>query len=831
MAYIGVSPSNGVRQKHTYTATANQTSFSGVGAENVTLSYRDSNYVDVYRNGVKLGDEDYTSTSGTAIVLAEGAAVNDIVEIIVYDVFSIADLNASNLNSGTVPLARLGSGTKNTTTFLRGDNTFATVSQESTVINNNADNRMITGSGTANTLNGEANLTFDGTTLGLTGNQTVSGTLGVTGAITGTLATAAQTNITSVGALNAGSITSGFGAIDNGSSNITSTGVGSFGSLDISGDIDVDGTTNLDVVDIDGAVNMASTALVTGVLTANGGAVFNEGGDDVDFRVESDTVTHALFVDGANGNVGIGIAPTFGAGGSRQLLQLTNGASGGQIAMGNNASESENPRIFSDADNLGFATATTGGGVFQFYTAGTERMRIPVSDSRSVLAIGTTTVYTGIISTTATNSSLISMNSGGGSEIVLSHHDALSTSGLGAVSFNRGTAVLASIDGLCDGATGSGAIRFHTRPNGGSITERMKITSDGRVGINDTAPTRMLHLKALGTEDAEEATIMFENEVGTTGSIRQGDTNSNAMIFTENGSERMRIATSGNVGIGTSAFVDTSKVQIEGAKTVSSGIPRGQLNISDSTAVATGVGGSINFSGNYNGNSKTTYGSIEGFKDNGTAGHYGGALVFRTRTHGSDNVERMRINSSGYIYVNTGGAEPHGSQVGTRITGTQGQAFWKSANSGTSGYGHLIFYNDNGEVGQIYTSSSSTTYATSSDYRLKENVVTEWDATTRLKQLKPSRFNFIADANTTVDGFLAHEAQAVVPECVTGTKDAMTAEVLYVEGDELPEGKVVGDVKTASAPDYQGIDQSKLVPLLVKTIQELEARITALEGA
>jgi hypothetical protein len=191
----------------------------------------------------------------------------------------------------------------------------------------------------------------------------------------------------------------------------------------------------------------------------------------------------------------------------------------------------------------------------------------------------------------------------------------------------------------------------------------------------------------------------------------------------------------------------------------------------------------------------------------------------------------MRINSSGYIYVNTGGAEPHGSQVGTRITGTQGQAFWKSANSGTSGYGHLIFYNDNGEVGQIYTSSSSTTYATSSDYRLKENVVTEWDATTRLKQLKPSRFNFIADANTTVDGFLAHEAQAVVPECVTGTKDAMTAEVLYVEGDELPEGKVVGDVKTASAPDYQGIDQSKLVPLLVKTIQELEARITALEGA
>jgi hypothetical protein len=76
--------------------------------------------------------------------------------------------------------------------------------------------------------------------------------------------------------------------------------------LTVTGDIDVDGTTNLDVVDIDGAVDMASTALVTGVLTANGGAVFNEAGADVDFRVESDTVDHALFVQGSDGFVGIG---------------------------------------------------------------------------------------------------------------------------------------------------------------------------------------------------------------------------------------------------------------------------------------------------------------------------------------------------------------------------------------------------------------------------------------------------------------------------------------------------------------------------------------------
>ena len=87
----------------------------------------------------------------------------------------------------------------------------------------------------------------------------------------------AMPNLVSTGALNTGSITSGFGTIDTGASNITTTGVGAFGSLDISGDIDVDGTTNLDVVDIDGAVNMATTLLVTGVATLTAKPIANAG--------------------------------------------------------------------------------------------------------------------------------------------------------------------------------------------------------------------------------------------------------------------------------------------------------------------------------------------------------------------------------------------------------------------------------------------------------------------------------------------------------------------------------------------------------------------------
>jgi len=126
----------------------------------------------------------------------------------------------------------------------------------------------------------------------------------------------------------------------------------------------------------------------------------------------------------------------------------------------------------------------------------------------------------------------------------------------------------------------------------------------------------------------------------------------------------------------------------------------------------------------------------------------------------------------------------------------------------TSSRNQVVFRNPNNAVGTINTSGTTTGYNTSSDYRLKENIVTDWDATSRLKKLKPSQFNFKADKDTTVDGFLAHEVSSVVPIAVTGEKDAVDKD---------------------GNPEYQGIDQSKLVPLLVKTVQELEARIAKLE--
>ena len=196
--------------------------------------------------------------------------------------------------------------------------------------------------------------------------------------------------------------------------------------------------------------------------------------------------------------------------------------------------------------------------------------------------------------------------------------------------------------------------------------------------------------------------------------------------------------------------------------------------------------------------------------------------------------EAMRIDSSGRVMIGT--TSQDGQLTVNYQSPNNGAKFTLTNSSSASNV--LVFNNTNGTVGYIQTSGTSTSYNTSSDYRLKENVIDLADATTRVKQLQPKRFNFIADANTTVDGFLAHEVSSIVPEAITGTHNEVQ---VWKEGEELPEGVSVGDNKLDdegnTIPKYQGIDQSKLVPLLtaslkeaIAKIEELETRIATLEG-
>jgi hypothetical protein len=139
---------------------------------------------------------------------------------------------------------------------------------------------------------------------------------------------------------------------------------------------------------------------------------------------------------------------------------------------------------------------------------------------------------------------------------------------------------------------------------------------------------------------------------------------------------------------------------------------------------------------------------------------------------------------------------------------------------------HMAFQDGGGTVrGKITSSHYSTQYSTSSDYRLKEDIQPIANATARLLAIEAVNFRWI-DGQQRSDGFIAHELQEHLPEAVTGTKDATEEVIETVIAEDGTESEV-----TRTIPALQGVDQSKLVPLLVKTIQELEARITALENA
>lgn len=193
-------------------------------------------------------------------------------------------------------------------------------------------------------------------------------------------------------------------------------------------------------------------------------------------------------------------------------------------------------------------------------------------------------------------------------------------------------------------------------------------------------------------------------------------------------------------------------------------------------------------------------------------------------------AETMRIDSSGNVLIGATSL-PSGSNDAWGFDRTN--SIVKISRSTTGVASQMRFYNPNGEVGSISTSGSATAFNTSSDYRLKENVVPMSGALQRIGNLKPSRFNFISDDSVVVDGFIAHEVQEVVPEAISGEMDAMRDEEYEVTPAVLDddENEVTPAVMgTRSVPEYQGIDQSKLVPLLVGAVQELTARLEALEN-
>jgi len=409
-----------------------------------------------------------------------------------------------------------------------------------------------------------------------------------------------------------------------------------------------------------------------------------------------------------------------------------------------------------------------------------------------------------------------------------------------------------SFNGIRVGSVGNttgtaGPIYFSQYSSNASVgRDAVIIDSSGRLGIGTTGPSSLLHLVSSG-----QPTITVADDAGRSLQVKAPDSSANpgfigtttnhdfllqagttagglnVMRFNTAGSERARIDSSGRLLVGTSSNDSNAKLVCQGfvGGEASTGAFAVRYGSTRPTAADIGIG-TVRFESTSNTNLNYHYASISCATDGASSSDTDipGRLVFSTTADGASSpTERMRIGNAGNVGI--GQADTAGARLAATSTGTAYAGYFTFPNTAqgigiaSTGAGTVAaayFFNNGTNVGSINMTSSATSYATSSDYRLKENVVQIPDGITRLLQLKPSRFNFIVDPDHTVDGFIAHEAQAVVPECVTGEKDAVDED---------------------GNPVYQGIDQSKLVPLLTAALKEaiakieaLETRLSALEG-
>ena len=327
------------------------------------------------------------------------------------------------------------------------------------------------------------------------------------------------------------------------------------------------------------------------------------------------------------------------------------------------------------------------------------------------------------------------------------------------------------------------------------------IDSSERVGIGTGSPDVTLHVanagdayfKVQNTSASKNAQII----VGGSGARLRSD---DALIFDSGSSpaERMRINSNGRVSIGTTISSE-AKLDIRDAVTGTWVTRMENTSAGDGMLLITAA----------------TLGSTPGSN----------ILDVRSGGTGYGTNQAFKVDASNTCYINTtsiwGSVGAHALAI--QFSGNKGTGIgFKQYSSSAAVYPMQFFNSGAGSAGSISYTYSSTSFNTSSDYRMKEKVEDMPSAMNMVKALKPKTFEWKTDPDDTLQyGFLAHEVQDIFPNAVTGEKDAVKPAELDEDGNEIPDSTI----------DAQSIDHSKLVPLLVKTIQELEARITTLENA
>jgi len=422
-----------------------------------------------------------------------------------------------------------------------------------------------------------------------------------------------------------------------------------------------------------------------------------------------------------------------------------------------------------------------------FYTAGSERIRI---DSSGRLLVGTTTEG-------QVNADNLTINDSGDAGITIRSGSA----NAGSLFFSDNTTGSSEYAGYLQYDHSSDYFAIGT-----NTAERLRISSAGNVGIGTTVPDANVDIR--GTNPS----VLFSNSNKSKAYRIQLNESADALVINDNDlTERLRIDSSGRVGIGETSM--DALLVIKGASD-SATTPSIRLKDGSDTREAwiTNASGDLILANGGNDNvphAKLTL-------------HDANLMLFYTA-----NTERMRIDSSGRVGIATTTTNwfsgDHKLVVRNNVNlgssscvlalqdagGQYPYIAWNAAGSGTRG---LILFRTSGAgsvVGSITTDGSTTTYSPTSDYRVKENVVPLSNAIDRLNQLKPCRYNFKENTtNITRDGFLAHEVTPIVPDAVVGEKDAVD------ENGEMA---------------LQGLDVTKLIPLLTAALQEASAKIETLE--